>query len=1403
MDSTPVTGDDTAEETAGPKKGNDLHNFMFVDNLHPTIKPGFLRLPEARDFHKRELYEVRELATRVEESVSHFKEFIGTKGSSSNSNSGSKPSTKKFQKSRDTDEISREKLTSKEKSFLNSNVQRGGGIYIYPNVQKKFEWIKWARKDKLCMKCAAKHHTGENCTVKDTATGSDSRKGGKDSLHAMITAMEAEEARSEMHPDGQYLCSVQERSRKDLTLMMYNCEVNESKGIALGDPGATMTYISDDYAKRSNVHFLENATSRAVDLPNGNKMKILGYCEFLMKMGDWSGWVQATILDIKAEFDVILGLSWYRQWKPIPDWDTLDMLVSTPEGVQRIEHKLKAEMQMPRRHKLTVMREYRKELQFNLITEKEAKRDLRQKGVRAILYFVTEDKGAVSSSLKPTKQTTDNPAIKGLLQEFSDVLREDLPEGLPPERDLDHAIETGVERPSNRNAFLLSEQQLREQTKQVEELLKRGLIRESSSPWGAPVLFVAKKTPGEWRMCIDYRALNARTLKNTYPLPRIQECIDKLGNATNLSSLDLLSGYWQIRVAKKDIQKTAFNTRYGKYEFLVMPFGLTNAPATFQTLMNQILRPYIDKFVLVYLDDILIYSNSEEEHLQHLRLVFEILREHKLFARPLKCVFNQPTVEFCGHLVGQGVTRVLDSKVKAIREWPQPTNVQEVRQFYGLVNYYRRFIRYFSIIAAPLSSLFRSEGSDKRKRRPIVWGTNHQVAFQRLKAAVTTAPVLIQPNPNKSYTIETDSSDFGNGMALYQEGDDGKMHPVAFDGRKLHGAELNYPTHEKELLAIKDALRKWHHYVENGLPITVITDHDSLKYMNTIQNPSKRIARWVEEFQQYNLIIKYRPGKQAVIPDALSRRPDFLNSMRLGREKEEEYIPYMLKFLTDQNLPEGITQAVKERIVGEVSSFTVKDEMLYRKIREGITAPYIEFVFRGDLMEKIHCQFGHLTFQSLKNVMESRAWWPSMDYDLRAFVSACPNCQTHQRHRSAQEREEHQVVSDPYIQPFQRWGIDLIGILPETPSGNKWIITAIDYATGWPIAKAVKSATKDVIADFIYDEIYMHFGAPQEIFTDGGKNLWAGVVQRYLKKIGTLHKGTSPYHPRTNGKVERLNGIIGSMLGKLLLGKPTLLWDLYLDQALFACRVRTNATTKTSPFYLVYGQQPHLFGDVNQALPNDATPEGHEKRIKLLQSARVEATIAAYERAFKDRNHRNELVVPHQLDAGDWVLVRHEIPNKFEPKWFGPYQITQKMLLGTYRLQDPNGTELEALIHGNRLIKAAISTADALRDLWASPAVKDMLRKKGIHAEVAPSYPENTALLNQQLRDDEGIPLPTDHEDQPTATSARKSKQRRLKEKAQNDKKIVLKINLKRIREQQVMDDIISKRQKTTTPSST
>ena len=430
----------------------------------------------------------------------------------------------------------------------------------------------------------------------------------------------------------------------------------------------------------------------------------------------------------------------------------------------------------------------------------------------------------------------------------------------------------------------------------------------------------------------------------------------------------------------------------------------------------------------------------------------------------------------------------------------------------------------------------------------------------------------------------------------------------------------------------------------------------------------------------------------------------------LATRNMEDNVLHIRYFLeNNKSFPEGANKVDRVKIIQEAENFILEDGVLFRKVREGIVAPYIDFQFRGDLMQKMHDQYGHLSYASLANVFESRAWWPSMEKDLRQFRASCPNCQIHQQQRKMQEREQGRLVADPSIQPFQRWGIDLIGRLPKTNNGNRWIITAIDYATGWPIAKAIPKATEDAIAEFIFSEIYMHYGAPQEIFTDGGRNLWGGVVENYLKKIKTLHKGTSPYHPRTNGKVERLNGIIGTMLGKMLLNKPTKLWDLYLDQAIFACRVRTHATTKTSPFYLLYGRQPHLLGDPNEALSIDTAAAPYDERLKLLSSARQEAAVATYERALKETGARDGLVKQHKLDEGEWVLVRHENPQKFEAKWFGPYQIIEKMLLGTYRLQDPNGHELAALVHGNRLVKASVRTADELRDLWASPKTKDKL----------------------------------------------------------------------------------------------
>ena len=335
--------------------------------------------------------------------------------------------------------------------------------------------------------------------------------------------------------------------------------------------------------------------------------------------------------------------------------------------------------------------------------------------------------------------------------------------------------------------------------------------------------------------------------------------------------------------------------------------------------------------------------------------------------------------------------------------------------------------------------------------------------------------MLAQPDPSKPYIIETDASNFAIGYALMQKDDDGKAHPIAYDGSKLSDAELKYPVHEKELLAIKRALNKWQHYIENGHQTIILTDHESLKYMNSVKKLSRRLAKWIDEFQAYNIDIQYRRGVDAIVPDALSRRPDFLAVIL----HIDDVIPHLEQYLINKILPED--SAMRKRVLESADLFVIDtNHQLHRKLKDGRQAPYIDPIFRGDLMEAMHVQFGHLSYGGLANAMESRAWWPGMEGDMHKFVAGCPNCQIMQRQRPRQETEYAQLVTDPFIQPFQRWGIDLIGVLPRTSKGNRWIITAIDYATGWPVAKAIPKATEDAIADFIFEEIYMHYGAPQE-----------------------------------------------------------------------------------------------------------------------------------------------------------------------------------------------------------------------------------------------------------------------------------------------------------------------------------
>jgi hypothetical protein len=406
-----------------------------------------------------------------------------------------------------------------------------------------------------------------------------------------------------------------------------------------------------------------------------------------------------------------------------------------------------------------------------------------------------------------------------VVKDFPNVFPEELP-GMPPYREVEFVIDPLPRTaPISKLSYRMSVEELKELKKQLMELQEVGYIRPNSSPWGAPVLFVQKKY-GSQGMCVDYRSLNDVTVKNKYPLPRIEDLFDQMRGARVFSKIDLRSGYHQMKIRPSDIPKTTFSTRYGLYEFTVMSFGLTNEPAYFMDLMNKVLLEYLDSFVVVFIDDILIYSKSESDHEEHLRLVLQKLWDNQLYTKCSKCEFWISEVPFLGHIISNGGISVDPTKVKEIMAWSVPTTITEIRSFLGLAGYYRRFIEGFSKIAKPMTSLLE-------KGREYKWDEKYQYSFDQLKKRLMSPPVLVMPDLQKGFAIYYDACGQDLGCVLMQEG-----HVIAYASRQLRKHELNYPTHDLELAAVVHALKIWRHYIM-GTKCQVYMDHKSLKYIFT------------------------------------------------------------------------------------------------------------------------------------------------------------------------------------------------------------------------------------------------------------------------------------------------------------------------------------------------------------------------------------------------------------------------------------------------------------------------------------------------------------------------------------------------------------------------------------------
>ena len=503
------------------------------------------------------------------------------------------------------------------------------------------------------------------------------------------------------------------------------------------------------------------------------------------------------------------------------------------------------------------------------ISVRSLRKQARRGGIERLYMAVVRDTGAVEVQSVPQPKGAENPRVAALLAEFADVSPETMPAGVPPNRGVEHAIvlKPGARPPPPRSLHHQSPKDLDAIRAHLDAGLKAGTIQQSVSPFGA-MMFVVPKKDGSPRIVVDYRALNEITVKNAYPLPLIDELFDRVAGAKYFTSIDLRDGFYQIALPPGDREKTAFRTRFGSYEYTVLPMGLCNAPGTFMQLMNDSFRDMLDKWVLCFLDDILIFSRTEEEHLRHLRAVLQRLRERKLYIKLKKCEFMQQEVSFLGHRIGADGLRVAPDKVGAVQQWPQPKNVSDVRSFLGLANFYRRFVKDYSRIALPLTQLTREVTGGG-----FTWGTEQQAAFDALKVALCAPPVLLVPDHSKPFVLNCDACKYAIGATLQQDHGNG-LQPVAFFSAKMSDAERNYNVREQEFMALFRACQHWRHYLHGTQPFTLLSDHDSLKYHKTMPNLSGRLARWIEKMAEFDYTLQHIPGKDNVVADALSRRAD-------------------------------------------------------------------------------------------------------------------------------------------------------------------------------------------------------------------------------------------------------------------------------------------------------------------------------------------------------------------------------------------------------------------------------------------------------------------------------------------------------------------------------------------------
>ncbi|KAL5004187.1 hypothetical protein ScPMuIL_017643, partial [Solemya velum] len=862
---------------------------------------------------------------------------------------------------------------------------------------------------------------------------------------------------------------------------------------------------------------------------------------------------------------------------------------------------------------------------------------------------------------------------------------------------------TGSALPIKQRAYRLPVHKREEVDKQVESMLEQGIVSPSLSPWASPIVLVEKKhdTHKSYRFCVDYRKLNKVTKVDAYPLPRIDDTIDVLSGSQYFSTLDLASGFWQMGLSEKAKEKTAFTTGYGLYHFNVLPFGLCNAPSSFERLMERVLSGLHWKICLIYIDDIIIYSQTFDQHMDRIQQVLDCLHEAGLKLKPQKCHLFKTEVLYLGFIVSNAGVKTDPDKIERIRSWPTPCNITDVRSFLGLCCYYRKFVDNFSDIAVPLYNL-------TKKNTRFHWDKQCQEAFNTLKVALQESVILQYPQFDQPFILDTDSSDHSSGAILSQL-HEGEEKVISYYSTTHSAPERKYSVTRKELLAVIKAIKHFRHYLY-GREFVLRTDHASLRWLMGFKEPQGQIARWLEFLSSYQFTIEHRVGSKHLNADALSRIPvcSTITFDQFGWSKTD-----ILKFQSEDPVLQIMIELLKKHDdrphFNEISSdnkdvksywiqweqLELSDDVLYRKWFDPATNETRKLLIvppemRNEILTLAHDSTtgGHFGIKKTRDKIRQIFYWLGMRKDVTDWIKTCTICQTR---KSPVPKFRAPLVNIQSSEPMEIVAIDITGPFPVTSRDNKYILVVGDLYSKWIESYPIPDQEAKTVAQVLTYKFFTRFGVPKQLHSDQGGNFESKLFKELCSLLGINKTRTTAYRPESDGMIERFNRTMKNILSKYVQADQSD-WDLHLPTVTMAYRSSIHETTGVTPNFMMLGREINTPLNIMVELPSDLPKTSVEFVAKMQEKFQSSFDLVRNQVSTQQRRQKlnyDKKISGKAFHVGDkvWLYVPRSakgLSPKLTRFWTGPFDIIQKLSDVNYVISQPDSRKKQ-VVHFNRL----------------------------------------------------------------------------------------------------------------------